>query len=532
MVNINFLINGESTNINANLHNEATAEIPLSAETESVQTMMDSIRAEMTTNANTRKTVRTSSSPVMKWFPPDADKIRAQFAKLLTLGYTDITIGFWRVSDGQQATEDSYGPEAQIKAVTAWCIANTDRGVDIWIHDIESGQTESRVGVDLVREFVASGKVRNVVSYKYDRLARSQYLSELLDKEFGKVKCKWMSATEDLPGGALGRLIKQLLMAIAQFEAALIAQRMAGGKKIAVQKKGIFSGGEVPYGYLSKGQRGDTGKGVLVKCESEAKVIKLIFYLYSVGYSQTAIANFLNDQNVPTRNGGKLGWRQGQIRRIIIHEAAYRAEALFSTQCLAPDMISHDAILPSRPADQRTYMYGTITPLPQGTQIPADIHGEPLPMAPRPNSMHCLTEVQAKTLLRVFELRDSGLSQKKVCEQANAEGLTTLEGRSWKQSNLHLMLQRRDRYDATITAMGVTQETIVNEKKTSAEFAEGLESERKAESRIREMRDGGRSIKSIVDNLDAEGYRTRRGAKWHCSTVDRVLKGHLRREGI
>jgi DNA invertase Pin-like site-specific DNA recombinase len=48
--------------------------------------------------------------------------------------------------------------------------------------------------------------------------------------------------------------------------------------------------------------------------------------------------------------------------------------------------------------------------------------------------------------------------------------------------------------------------------------------EQKALDRMREMRDGGFSLRAIADALTIEGYTTKRGGRWHPYTVARLLR--------
>ena len=448
------------------------------------------------------------------------------------MGLSDINIGFWRVSDTLQASEEAWGSDTQIKTITAWAVANTERGIDMWVHDIESGTHESRVGIDIVRSFAATGHVKRVISYRYDRLARSTYLAEQVDRDFAKVKCKWISATEDLPEGAIGRMMKQIIMALAQYEGALITQRLSGGKRTAVEKNGVYAGGEVPYGYNAKGMRGDSGRGILIICDAEAEVIRLIFILFEMGYGQSAIANFLNRKNIPTRHGGHLGWRQGQIRRIIRHEAAYRAEGLFSRMVTNPETIAHAPILPTRSPEERTYLFGNVELLIQGTQVPDDMTGDPLPPTARTNSIHSLTDMQAKTILALFALRDQGITQWGCARRLNEYGLTTLEGRPWQQSTIQMYLYRRTNYEAAISRLRVTLDADWESFCFDSTFeTKRLESDTElaAIKRIKLLRAAGMSISKIVSKLQEEGFTTKNGCKWHQNSVDRVIKGYTRR---
>ena len=136
-----------------------------------------------------------------------------------------------------------------------------------------------------------------------------------------------MSATEDLPSGPLGELMRQMIQALGQYEASLIVERLTRGKKEAVRQKGTYYGGMAPFGYLAQAVAA-SGDGVLLVCEPEARVVRLAFALFERGYTPYAIADFLNDKRVPRRNMQQT-WSQSNVNRILQREAAYRGETLF-----------------------------------------------------------------------------------------------------------------------------------------------------------------------------------------------------------
>ena len=161
--------------------------------------------------------------------------------------------------------------------------------------------------------------------------------------------------------------------------------------------------------------------------------------------------------------------------------------------------------------------------------MPADLFSEPQPITPRANSVHNLTPDQAQNLLRVFALRDQGLSQNAVCEEANKLGIVTLEGKTWKQSNLQVCLKRRAMYEATIGEMGVTLDEAPAPAIDQAAHEEAKRAELVAVERIKALRADGMSFQTIGHHLDAEGFRTARGGRWHNSTIARVINGQARR---
>jgi DNA invertase Pin-like site-specific DNA recombinase len=506
--------------------------------------MLADIRLRMEQNVNTRRTLKERrrveyTKTVGEWARQDSQVWYDQLDALEEQGIDDITIGKVRISDKGQL--EGMGPDDQRRLIISWVVAQqfagkvSERGVDIWVFDVESGLKDSHEGIEFIRHAVERGIVKNVVVARLDRWCRNQWLSEEMARVFKKTYTKLCSASEHLPSGPFGDLMRQILQAFAQYEASVIVQRMSGGKTTAIKTKGVYNGGEVPYGYLAQGTRGDTGKGVLTICESEARVIRLIFRLWERGYSQTAIARALNRWGIPTRHGGQLGWRQSLIRRIVLAEPQYRAEALFSRKITDFEKIAHEPILPHR-ADsaERTYMANRASLLSHGAQVPDDLFGPSVPMAPKPNTVNKFTHEQGRMLATMFALRDEGLTQKEICKRLEAMGLRSLEGRVWKQSNLHNYLQRRELYERTLSmigditpyALGAPVPTAVAASRAAIDRA-GMEQTTIAY--IKQLRAGGFSMNKITEKLAVEGHTTAAGARWSVSAVERVIKGHKRR---
>jgi hypothetical protein len=134
----------------------------------------------------------------------------------------------------------------------------------------------------------------------------------------------------------------------------------------------------------------------------------------------------------------------------------------------------------------------------------------------------------------MFALRDEGLTQKEICKRLEAMGLRSLEGRVWKQSNLHNYLQRRELYERTLSmigditpyALGAPVPTAVAASRAAIDRA-GMEQTTIAY--IKQLRAGGFSMNKITEKLAVEGHTTAAGARWSVSAVERVIKGHKRR---
>jgi DNA invertase Pin-like site-specific DNA recombinase len=481
-----------------------------------LQDLIHQIAKDMAHSANDRGALKAQSRAAKKerrtrrGHVVDVDLWRAQLKKLLDDGYRDVNVGYWRVSTAKQT--EAEGPESQIKDIVSYGAANTDRGIDLWCYDIDSGKEESRQALDFLVEAMQSGVVRSVTVQRLDRFARNNYLAECLNREAFRNRVQLKSATEHIPDGPVGTLFRQVLQALAQYEAALITTRLAAGKKVKKEIDGTWGGGEVPFGYWS------VGDGRLMICEPEARIIRLVFLLYERGYNQSAIANALNRWGIPTRKGGRLGWRQGQIRRILRNEGKYRSEKIFSETVKESKSVAHPPILPTRPVGQRSYVFGKVN-----TRLRADVPDDfvlgEFSFHRAPNTYHKLTPEQGVVLKKMFSLRDSGLTITAVVAEMNRLGLKSLTGRAWKFSNAQAYLSRRNLYEPAIEAAGVIE--------LEPQLRDGVD-EAAAVERIHELRKRGMSFPLIRERLQREGFKTANGADWAISSIHRVASGKPR----
>ena len=483
------------------------------AEQGEIERLLGQIRQDMTKSSNQRRSLKASRRESLKTSRvalPDPEQWRAELERLRGEGLTDLNVGFWRTSTYAQTLEE--GPERQQKAIVAHSNALTDRGVDLWVCDVDSGSEESRVGLDFVMEAMESGIVASVTVERLDRLARNQWLAETVNRIAFRRRVQIRSATEHIPKGPVGELLRQVLQAISQYELAILKSRLAGSKKAKRQREGTANGGETPYGYLA------AGEGYYGVCEPEARIVRLVFMLYALGYNQSAIANALNRWGIPTRLGGRLGWRQGQIRRMLVNEPAYRAEALFTKTLTEYEKVAHEPLLPRRedPAE-RTYLFGNVATRLRH-QVPDDLVLQaPAPLRV-PNTHHSLSAEQATTLRTMFALRDRGTTISAVAAELNRLGMRSLTGREWRSSNVQAHLTRRELYDAAIERAGVREADVRGYLDPAAHEAACVE-------RIRELRKEGMSLPRIRERMTEEGLRTASGAEWSVSSLHRVLKG-------
>lgn len=142
---------------------------------------------------------------------------------------------YLRVSTSGQNTE------IQLKEVTEYLQA---RGINNWevYEDIQSGTTDARPALRRILKDAKSRKINVLVCWKLDRLFRS--LKDLLTtiQELNDHRVDFISVRDQIDlTTASGRLMIQLVGAFAEFEAALIRERVRAGLRNA-RSKGVQLG--------------------------------------------------------------------------------------------------------------------------------------------------------------------------------------------------------------------------------------------------------------------------------------------------
>lgn len=216
-------------------------------------------------------------------------------------------IGYVRVSTEEQAGQGvsleaqrdrirSYAQLYDIE-ITGFC---TDEGA--------SGSTLERPGLARALMWMKGGKADALIVAKLDRLTRSlPHLLHLIEEYFGE-EYSLLSVGEQLdPRTASGRLVMNILGAVAQWELETIRERTRAA--LAHKRaKGEYTGGGVPYGFKMV-------DGMLLKDEDEQKTIGLARGLRQEGWSYRKIAAELAHWNRLTR--GRTAWSAQQIKRIV-----------------------------------------------------------------------------------------------------------------------------------------------------------------------------------------------------------------------
>lgn len=142
-----------------------------------------------------------------------------------------------RVSSATQKTD------SQRAEITRWLDAHSYSPEQVtWFEDYESGKTISRAQMNKLQKAIFNGKVKTVVVWKLDRLARSMRDGIDILHDWCERGVRVVSVTQELDlSGAVGKLVAGVLFGIAEIEHQHIRERQAAGIALA-KKRGVYTG--------------------------------------------------------------------------------------------------------------------------------------------------------------------------------------------------------------------------------------------------------------------------------------------------
>lgn len=223
-------------------------------------------------------------------------------------------IGYCRVSTDEQL--NGYGLDAQKASIEAYCSAMSYDMERIVVDEGLSGANMERPGIQEIIASMSECQYAGVIVFKLDRISR--LLVDILNLNrdvFVPCGASLISVKEQFDTNTpIGRLMFQMIGGFAEFEREVIKERVTSGK-VEKAKQGKFAGGSAPFGY-------DIVNKELAVNSWEATVVKEVFALREAGKTLQAIADHLNESNVPTKRGGK--WSKVHVRDMISREEFYK----------------------------------------------------------------------------------------------------------------------------------------------------------------------------------------------------------------
>lgn len=246
-------------------------------------------------------------------------------------------IAYYRVSTAKQG-QSGLGLEAQRATVLEYAAQRGGQVIEEFT-DVLSGRSENRP--ELLKA-VARAKLigATLVVAKLDRLARNaRFLSELVDGGADVVFCN----LPDLPPGAVGRFMVQVMASIAELESGMISDRTKAAlaaAKARGTKIGGYRGDNRPPGLMEMGHR-----AMQEKADKRAQEIMARLQAYQAHgpLSHQEMARMLNEDGVPTPGKGQY-WAATQVTRVIQRCHAIEQRKVEEAKKRAAEMLSFSGI--------------------------------------------------------------------------------------------------------------------------------------------------------------------------------------------
>jgi len=202
--------------------------------------------------------------------------------------------------------EDCQSIETQLDICRAYCRKNGYEIAGEFTDRALSGSDEDRPGLWAAVEALRRGIV--LIVYRLDRLARSVYLSHLIEREAAKKGAKILSICGEgtWDEGDDQWLIRKILQTLAEYERRVTAARTKAAM-LRHQANGRRMGGVAPFGTRSDGDR-------LVFDPDEQQTIARIRELHAAGKGAKEIADTLQAEGRRPRG---QRWYHVSVTRIL-----------------------------------------------------------------------------------------------------------------------------------------------------------------------------------------------------------------------
>ena len=208
-----------------------------------------------------------------------------------------------RVSTTEQA-EEGYSIDEQIRVLKEFC---EKEGYVVYDEYVDRGISGKNItGRPAIKRLLADAEQKKfdiVLVWKMNRLARKSLDLMNIVEQLNSKNIAFRSYTEKYETETpTGKLHFQMMAAIAEYERNNIAENVKMGM-IARAKDGQWNGGQVMgYDVVEKDSENKKRKqtGLQIN-EQEAKIIRLIFKMYTTGHGYKAIANKINQDGYRTK---------------------------------------------------------------------------------------------------------------------------------------------------------------------------------------------------------------------------------------
>lgn len=219
--------------------------------------------------------------------------------------------------------KDSISIESQFE----FCMREVPEGIEVRKYEDKgySGKNIERPAFQRLLEDIEKGLIEKVIVYRLDRMSRSLLDFAKIIEFFKKHNTEFISTTEKFDTSTpIGKAMLSIVMVFAELERETIQQRIIDNY-YERGKKGMFLGGNVPFGFkLSPTYIEDKKTNMLVPTDQINYVIDLFNKYANTNTSLKSLALELNEKNIKTRFNNY--WDSAKISRLLKNPVYVKAD--------------------------------------------------------------------------------------------------------------------------------------------------------------------------------------------------------------
>jgi site-specific DNA recombinase len=218
-------------------------------------------------------------------------------------------IGYVRVSSEIQVEKDN-SVRNQVLSIKNYCESVGYELITIYKDEGISGLKNNRDGLNTMMDEIRKSKIDMVVVYSLSRLGRK--LVDVIGwiDELEKFGVQFLSIKENFGSdGIVGKLMRNILGSINEFEVGLLGERIRDVKKFKKSKMEVYTG-KICFGW-------DRDDKKLIVNKLEMNVLEDINDLRENGWRYNRISQKLNSSGILSKEGGR--WFAGSVRSVYLN---------------------------------------------------------------------------------------------------------------------------------------------------------------------------------------------------------------------
>ena len=230
---------------------------------------------------------------------------------------------YLRVSTGRQAESDLSIPD-QRRQIEGYCLS---RGWALAAEFVEPGNSATDDRRPSFQAMIEAGTTKPpafdvIVVHSFSRFFRDQFQFEFYVRKLAKNGVKLVSITQDLGDDPMGMMVRKIMTLFDEYQSKENGKHTLRAMKENA-RQGFWNGARPPIGYriVAAEQRGAKVKKKLEIDPIQAETVRRIYRMALNGVENSgpmglkAIAAFLNDKNIRTRDGGR--WGLGAVHQVL-----------------------------------------------------------------------------------------------------------------------------------------------------------------------------------------------------------------------